>query len=97
MSPADLGDLTANLPRGCALWRAVGGLMSITDEAWQLRIVEWRMREVAAGQRAAAGDKKVKPPEPPTPPPLTHVAEARNDKTLTRAEKYIARQGRTKT
>lgn len=88
----ELADLTAGLPRGCALWRAVGGPMAETSEEFGLRVIAWRIAEQTAQQRAIAGDKKAKPPEPPVPIPYAHEIADRQRREAEKQERHLARR-----
>lgn len=91
MGTLDLADLTAHLPRGCALWVATGGLMAWTAEVQATYLVEHRLR-ILAWQKSADGQKGRNPPEPHRPPYMAHEIAAEEAKAATRAEKYLSRQ-----
>lgn len=52
------------LPAGSALWRAYGGDMAISEEAHQLRLIEYRLR-ILAWQQTKDGRKGSNRPKPP--------------------------------
>lgn len=93
MGVLDLADLAANLPHGCALYRAAGGPAAWSDEIHMLAAVEFRLR-VLAWQKTKDGKNGTKVPEPMTPPPTAHEKQAKADKAASRREAYLRRTGR---
>lgn len=71
----DAADLTAWLPEGSALWRSVGGPLSITGVERELRVVDYRL-QVLAWMKTKDGQAGRKQPKPPSPPPYTGQAAA---------------------
>ncbi|BDZ40827.1 hypothetical protein GCM10025865_01260 [Paraoerskovia sediminicola] len=92
MGARDLADLTANLPPGCALWRAIGGPMAWSDEVHMLSAVEFRLR-VLAWQKTEAGSKNRDRPEPNDPPRSVFEKRVEESKLSARAQAYMKRTG----
>ena len=46
ITPRKVAVLVANMPRGAATWRAVGGEMAITDETEAGFLIEWTLRQL---------------------------------------------------
>lgn len=82
----ELADLVAWLPAGCALWRAIGGPMSITNELRALRIIEFRLRVLDWHLIEGKGDR----PEPPEEP--KYVDETPTARMSRKAEMFMRRQ-----
>ena len=61
----ETAELLTWLPAGSALWRAFGGDLAISEEAHQLRVIEYRLRVLAWQQTKDGrnGTNKPKPPE----------------------------------
>lgn len=91
-SPAELADLVANLPPGCALWRATGGAIALSEESMFLREVVYRLEVLdwrETGQQGA-------PPKRIDLPPSVHEVEAVQAKQNAKALAYAERQARAK-
>jgi hypothetical protein len=89
-SPCELGDLVAGLPHGCALWRAAGGPIALTDEAHLLREAIYRLEVIDwhnAGSKGTA-PKRIELPRP------AHEVRAEQAKQNAKAEQWAARQKR---
>lgn len=70
-----LADLVRWLPRGCALWRSMGGDLSLTEDAHVLRLVEYQLR-VLVWQQTQDGQKGRNQPKPPTAVPWAQERKA---------------------
>lgn len=92
MALMDLADLTANLPPGCALWRATGGDIAWSVEVHMLAQVEFRLR-VLAWQKTDDGTKGRNKPEPIKAPPSVHEQRADEQRLSARAQAYMRRTG----
>lgn len=86
----ELADLVGNLPPGCALWRATGGAIALSEESMLLReaifrleVLDWR----ETGQQGAA-------PKRIDLPPSVHEVEAVQAKQNAKALAYAERQAR---
>lgn len=89
-TPAELGDLVAGLPHGCALWRAAGGPIALTDEAHLLREAIYRLEVIDwhnAGSKGAA-PKRIELPRP------AHEVRAEEARQTAKADQWAARQKR---
>lgn len=91
MTWVDLADLAANLPPGCALWRATGGPMAWTDETHILAASLHRL-EVLAWQRTGSPPKKSNYPKPYDPPPLAGEVRAKERAKESKRERYLERR-----
>jgi len=89
----DLADLAANLPNGCALYRATGGPAAWSDEMHMLSRVERGLR-VLAWQKTKDGKNGSNVPEPIHPPATAHEKQAKADKMASRREAYLRRAAR---
>lgn len=92
MGASDLADLVANLPPGCALWRAIGGPLAWSQETHMLAAIEFRLR-VLAWMKTQDGAKGRKPPKPIDPPKSVYDARAEDDRLFSRAQAYLRRTG----
>lgn len=88
VDPLDAADLIVWLPPGCALWRSVGGPNSLTQEAHELRFVEWRLRVLAWMQTQDGHDGRNQP-EPPAPIPYSGEVEADALRAASRARRQL--------
>lgn len=93
MSLLDLADLAANLPPGCALYRATGGAIAWSDEIHMLAAVEFRLR-VLAWQKTEDGKRGRNQPKPLEPPKSVHEKQAETRELSRRAQAYLKRTGR---
>lgn len=93
MSLRDLADLAANLPLGCALYRAAGGPAAWSDEVHMLAAVEFRLR-VLAWQKTEDGKRNRNQPKPLEPPKSAHEKQAEERELSRRAQAYLRRTGR---
>lgn len=93
VSLLDLADLAANLPPGCALFRAAGGAAAWTDQVHMLAAVEFRLR-VLAWQKTEDGKKGRNQPKPIDPPKPTHEVAQEKQELSRRAQAYLRRTGR---
>lgn len=75
VAPLEAADLAVWMPEGSALWRAVGGPLSITGVERELRLVDYRL-QVLAWMKTKDGQAGRKQPKPPTPPPYAGQAAA---------------------
>lgn len=89
---SDLADLVANLPPGCALWRATGGPQAWSDEMHALVAVKHGL-DVLAWQKTENGAKGKNPPTPYDPPKSAAEVQAEEAKIVSRAEAYKRRTG----
>ena len=94
LSLSDFADLVAWLPRGCQLWKSMGGPSAWSDETEMLSMAEFNLR-VAAWRQTADGQAGRNRPEPIKPPPYAHEARAESDAALGRAEAWRRRQNRS--
>jgi hypothetical protein len=92
MTLLDLADLVANLPPGCALYRATGGDMAWSTEVHMLAAVEFRLR-VLAWQKTEDGSRGRNRPEPTKAPPSVHEKQAEQKRLSARAQAYLKRTG----
>lgn len=88
----DLADLAANLPPGCALYRATGGDMAWSAETHMLAAVEFRLR-VLAWQKTEDGKHGRNKPEPIKAPPSVYEKQAEEKRLSARAQAYLKRTG----
>ena len=93
MTVGDLTDLIIWLPAGCPLWQDVGGPASLSGEERMLRLVDYRLRDLAWMQ--AGGKKAGKRPEPPQEPPYAHEKRAANSAMSRKAAAFLRRQEAT--
>lgn len=89
----ELADLVANLPPGCALWRAAGGPLAWSDEAHLLARVEYGVR-VLAWMKTEDGSKGRKPPEALEPPRAAGEVRAEEAAQEQKADAWMLRQQR---
>lgn len=94
LSLTDFADLVAWLPRGCQLWKSMGGPAAWSDETEMLSMVEYHLR-VASWQQTKNGQSGRNRPEPIKHPPYAFEARAESDIALARAEKWRRRQNKT--
>lgn len=92
MSLPDLADLVANLPPGCALWRATGGPLAWSDEVHMLAAVEFRLR-VLAWQKSEDGQKNRKQPKPIEPPESVYERRASESREWEKMQAFLRRSG----
>lgn len=92
MTLLDLADLAANLPPGCALFRATGGDMAWTTEMHMSARIEYGLR-VLAWQKTEDGKKGRNQPKPIDPPRPAHEVEAEKRELSRRAQAYLKRTG----
>lgn len=92
MSVLDLADLTANLPPGCALFRATGGDVAWSSEVHMLAQVEHRLRTLA-WLKTEDGSKGKNKPEPIRPPVSAHERKAVEVRQSSKAEAWARRTG----
>lgn len=92
MTLLDLADLTANLPPGCALFRATGGDMAWTTEMHMLARLDYDLR-ILAWQKTEDGKKGRNQPKPIDPPRPSHEVEAEKRELSRRAQAYLKRTG----
>ncbi|MCC2031833.1 hypothetical protein [Microbacterium allomyrinae] len=87
---SELTDLVAGLPPGCALWRAAGGAVALTDESMLLREAIYRLEVLDwhAHNPKGAQPKRIELPKP------AHEARAEEAKQNAKAEAYARRQAR---
>lgn len=74
VDPLEAADLTAWLPEGCPLWRAVGGPLSITAVERELQITNYRLSVLAWMQTKDGRDGRNHPKPPKVPPYAGEVA-----------------------
>ena len=72
------------------VWREFGGERAWSDELAALLVIEFRLREL---QWQNAGDDKAPRPEPPEPPETADERRKNENKTLSKAERFMRRQG----
>lgn len=94
LSLTDFSDLVAWLPRGCQLWKSMGGPLAWTDETEMLALAEYHLR-VAAWRQTANGQSGRNAPKPLQHPPFAHEARIDSDAALSRAEAWRRRQNTT--
>lgn len=94
MSVIDLADYTAALPHGCALWRAIGGPMSLTPEAQLLNHIEWRL-QILAWIQTEDGSKGRNQPKAPQSPPYTDEKQAEDAHAQRQSAARARREART--
>lgn len=89
----DLADLVANLPPGCALWRATGGPMAWSQEMHMLvaiqhglSLLEWENGGIM--HRKPGGS----PPKPIPSPPFANEQAAKEKRARDKRERYLARR-----
>lgn len=92
MTALDLADLAANLPPGCALFRATGGDMAWSFETHMLAHVEFRLR-VLAWQKTEDGKHGRNKPEPIKAPSSVYEKQAEEKRLSARAQAYLKRTG----
>lgn len=92
MTLLDLADLAANLPPGCALFRATGGDMAWTTEMHMLARLDYDLR-ILAWQKTEDGKKGRNQPKPIDPPRPSHEVEAEKRELSRRAQAYLKRTG----
>ena len=90
-SPAEVGDLVANLPPGCALWVATGGPLAWTAETHMLAMVEFATRQQVWMQTKDGQDGKNRP-KPISPPKSVREVEAGRERNRARAERTRIKQ-----
>ncbi|WP_308191520.1 DUF5361 domain-containing protein [Microbacterium sp. KKR3/1] len=90
----ELADLVANLPPGCALWKAAGGPLAWTDETHMLARVDYGVR-VLAWMKTEDGQKGRKAPKPEEPPPAHGEVRAEEKRMNARAEQWARRNDRS--
>lgn len=88
-----LAELVEWLPRGCALWRSVGGPLAWSEEVAVMHGVEFRVRELAWMQ-SKDGSKNKNRPKPPAPPKYAHEAAQDHQKQSRKGEAFRRRQAR---
>lgn len=88
----ELADLAANLPPGCALWRATGGDIAWSIEAHLLARLEYDLR-ILAWQNTEDGSKGRNRPEPNQAPRSAHEQQTEERRTSERAAAYLRRTG----
>jgi hypothetical protein len=93
MTLLDLADLAANLPPGCALFRATGGDMAWSSEMHMLARLDFDLR-VLAWQKTEDGKKGRNQPKPIESPKPAHEIEAEKAELSRRAQAYLKRTGR---
>jgi hypothetical protein len=89
----ELADLVANLPPGCALWRAAGGPLAWTDEVHMLARVEHGVR-VLAWMKTEDGAKGRKFPEAAEPPLASGEVKQEEARMEQKADAWLLRQQR---
>ena len=89
----ELADLVANLPPGCALWRATGGPLAWPDVSHLLARVEYGIR-VLGWMKTEDGSKGRNQPKPIEPPPLAAEVAAEQAAMDAKAEAWKRRQER---
>jgi hypothetical protein len=89
-TPTELADYVGNLPHGCALWRATGGGIALTDEAHLLREAIYRLEVLDwhNGQSKGPQPKRIDLPRP------AHEVRAEEAKQNAKAEQWAAREAR---
>lgn len=92
MTLLDLADLAANLPPGCALFRATGGDMAWTVEMHMSARIEYGLR-ILAWQKTEDGKRGRNQPKPMEPPKMAHEVEAEQKRLSARAQAYLKRTG----
>lgn len=90
----DLADLVANLPRGCALWRATGGPLAWSDETHMLAAVRHGL-DILAWQKTEDGSKGRNQPKPIEPPASVYDQREKEQRLSARAAAYLKRTGRS--
>lgn len=90
MGALELADLVVHLPPGCALWRATGGAIALTDEAHLLREAIFRLEVIDwhNGGSKGAPPKRIELPKP------AHEARAAGEKLAAKARQHARRQAR---
>lgn len=89
-SVLELAELVANLPPGCALWRASGGPLAWSDEMHMLARVEHGVR-VLAWMKTEDGSKGRKPPQIVEPPLASGEARAEEARMEHKADAWMRR------
>ncbi len=92
-SVRQLAAMMAWLPPGCALWRSLGGPLSLSAEAARLDIIDYRLR-VLAWQQTEDGSKGRNRPEPPEAPPYAGERRRAAAEAERKASAYLRRQRR---
>lgn len=75
VDPLEAAELTAWLPAGCALWRAVGGPLALSSVEQGLRLLDYRLQVLAWMQTEDAKHRRNQP-KPPQPTPYAGEAKA---------------------
>lgn len=88
----ELADLVANLPAGCALWRATGGPMAWSLEMHMLVRIEFGVRQHAWLDSKDGQDGKNRP-TPIEPPKSVHEKRVEDAALSRRAQAYKRRTG----
>lgn len=91
----ELAGLTVWLPDGSALWRSMGGTRAESAETRHLRMVEFRLRELA-WQKTKDGQDGRNRPKPPEPPPVAGAVRF-EEAHAERQARARARRGSQKT
>lgn len=84
---ADLSDLVAWLPPGCAFWQSFGGPTALSAEANELREVAFWLRVLDYRERGSKGAK----PERADAPAFAHERRAEEDSQNRKAAAYLRR------
>ena len=91
VSPRKIAVFAVNLPRGSAVGQHMGGASAVTDEVDALWSVEHALFLVAHAQ----GGGKGKEPARREYPPAAHEQQAKEQKALSRAERFMQRHNTT--
>ncbi|HXH34325.1 MAG TPA: DUF5361 domain-containing protein [Plantibacter sp.] len=90
----ELSELVANLPPGCALWRATGGPNAWSAEMHLLNHIEWRL-QILDWRKTPNGQKGRNQPKLSKPPAYASEDSPENAHTERQAAAYQRRQART--
>jgi hypothetical protein len=88
----EVADYVAGLPNGCALWRATGGPIALSDEGHFLREAIYRLEVIDwhANQSKGQAPTRIELPRP------AHEVRAEEAKNSAKAQNYARRQARRK-
>lgn len=85
-------DFAHYLPNGSMVWREYGGERAWSDDVAALLMIDFRL-QVLAWMQSEDGAEGRNPPKPPEPPKTVEERKQEENKTLTKAERFMQRQG----
>lgn len=86
----EVADMVAWLPPGCALWRAVGGPLSLSSTDELLMFVDFRLRYLL-WQGTKDGQSNRNRPDPPKTPPYADARKQEQAHAERQADAYRRR------